>query len=353
MTGPESSEDVSVATMDVDACTDSRWSELVSAHRSDVFHAPAWARVLRDSYDFPVRARLLTDPGGHTVAGMAYVPVEDIRGRRLVSLPFSDFCDPLSTDPPGLAALADSLLATGERAQMRCLRTPVEMLGEHWEETGTLAWHRVDASRSADEMWESLHPSGRRAIRRARSAGLEVTEAATEKDLRDFFEMHLRVRKHKYGLLAQPYRFFEAIWQHFLSVGEGRLLLARLGSDLIGGVLYLKWKDTLYYKFNASDSSNLEVRPNDLLVWEGLCHAREQGLDWFDFGVSDRDQEGLVRYKRKYATEEGEVRKYSAGPSSPDPLGPLLGELTGLLSDPAVPDSITERAGDSLYHLFS
>src|SRR5690606_30698311 len=115
--------------------------------------------------------------------------------------------------------------------------------------------------------------------------------AESEDDLRAFFEMHLRVRKHKYGLLAQPYRFFRSIWDNFLVPGRGRLLLARVDGRVVGGVLYLDWGDTVYYKFNASDPGDLGVRPNDLLVWEGLRRAHESGMRWFDFGVSDWDQE--------------------------------------------------------------
>lgn len=340
------------ATVDVDPSSDDRWADLVAERRSDVFHSPAWARVLVDGYGFDVRARLLLDTAGRPLSGIPYVDVDDVRGSRRISLPFSDFCDPLGEESGHSTLLGESFLSSGGRAHVRCLQAPAPPHALGWEETGNLAWHRVDVDRSEEEMWESLHSSGRRAIRRARSAGVEVAPATTEAELRRFYEMHLRVRKHKYGLLAQPYRFFEAIWEHFLSVGQGRLLLATVGPDVVGGVLYLKWKDTLYYKFNASEHSRLDVRPNDLLVWEGLCNAHEEWLHWFDFGVSDRDQEGLMRYKRKYATEEGTVRRYSAGPDVPDPVGPLLGELTSLLTDPAVPDRITEKAGDSLYRLF-
>lgn len=343
---------VKSATVDVDPRCDERWADLVAEQRSDVFHSPAWARVLSDGYGFDVRARLVPDSAGQPVAGIPYVDVDDFRGSRRISLPFSDFCDPLGEGSDCFPLLAESLLSSEGRAHMRCLQAPAPPGDLGWEETGNLAWHRVDVARSEDEVWDALHSSGRRAIRRARSTGVDVAPATTEAELRRFFEMHLRVRKHKYGLLAQPYRFFEAIWEHFLSVGQGQLLLARVGSEVVGGVLYLRWKDTLYYKFNASESTKLDVRPNDLLVWEGLAHAREEGLSWFDFGVSDWDQEGLVRYKRKYATEEGTVHKYSAGSVRPDPVTPLLGELTGLLTDPTVPDQITEKAGDSLYRFF-
>lgn len=337
-------------TVEVDPITDPRWESLVRIRPSDVFHSPAWSRVLAETYGFSPRATIVLDADGTPRSGLAYVDVDDARGRRIVSLPFSDFCDPILADPSDWAALAGPLLLAEVPVSLRCLRETID--DRLWTETASFAWHGIDVRRDPDEVWESIDAGARRAIRKARAGGVEVKPATTEADLRAFFEMHLRVRKLKYGMLAQPWRFFQAIWEQFLVPGDGALLLARRDGAVAGGVLYLRWNDTLYYKFNASSPDLLEVRPNDLLAWEGLALAREMGLDWFDFGVSDWDQEGLVRYKRKYATEEGVVRKFSGGPPSHDPLGATLGELTRVLVDPSVPDAATERAGDLLYGYF-
>lgn len=348
MTTPAVSTRSTVVT--VDPRTDSGWAELVTSRTSDVFHSPEWARVLADTYGFEPKAKLLLDEEGKPRAGLAYVDVDDARGRRLVSMPFSDFCDPLVDDSSDWDTLTADLPLDSVPATIRCLRHP--MVDGRWVETASFAWHRVDSSRPEADAWAAIDSGARRAIRKAAARGVEVSPATGEAELRAFFELHLRVRKHKYGLLAQPWRFFEAIWEHFLADGNGTLLLARVDGQLLGAVLYLKWRDTLYYKFNASDPSGLEVRPNDLLMWSGVDAARERGLAWVDLGVSDWEQEGLVRYKRKYATEEGVVRKFSAGPPLHDRLGPILGALTRLLVGPDVPDLTTEKGGDTLYGLF-
>ena len=106
--------------------------------------------------------------------------------------------------------------------------------------------------------------------------------------------MHLKIRKYKYGLLAQPFLFFQNIWRHFVESQRGFLLLAVLDDKILAGDLFLQWKDTLYYKFNASIPEDLSHRPNDLLIWEAIQQAKKQGLQFLDFGLSDFDQEGLV-----------------------------------------------------------
>src|SRR5207249_9174082 len=105
-------------------------------------------------------------------------------------------------------------------------------------------------------------------------AGLTVRVAESVQELRFFFEMHLKVRKYKYGLLAQPYSFFQNIWRQFVDANHGFLLLAIHEDKIVAGDFFLDWKDTLYYKFNASLHDDLYSRPNDLLIWEGIKRDR-------------------------------------------------------------------------------
>jgi CelD/BcsL family acetyltransferase involved in cellulose biosynthesis len=186
---------------------------------------------------------------------------------------------------------------------------------------------------------------------------VSVRRGETEADMRAFYDLHLRVRKYKYGLLAQPYRFFRSIWEQFLDPGHGVLLLASVDDRVIGGVVFLEWQGVLYYKFNASDRTNLAVRPNDRVLWEGIRYARERGLAQVDLGLTDIEQDGLVRYKRKYATEEKAItvlRHQPPGfPSTRDQQARrMLRDVTRVLTDASVPDAVSERASDTLYRYF-
>ncbi len=341
--------------VEVSAASDPRWRELVTRRRSDVFHSPSWAAVLEDTYGFDVRARLL-QAAGETLAGMAFVTVDDHLGVRHVTLPFSDFCDPIVDDPAQLRTLIADLLQSQEPLSMRCLFDETASRLPELSETHRMGWHRIDVTGDDDTRWEGIDSGARRAIRKATGSGLTVRAAGSVEDARAFFDLHLRVRKHKYRLLSQPWRFFESIWERFLATGDGVLLLAEGDGRTVGGVLYLAWGDTLYYKFNASDLASLVARPNDLLLWEGMRWAHARGLAFVDLGVSDLDQPGLIQYKRKYATEEGTVtvrRKPAVVVQAPvDEARRLLGEMTELFVDPSVPDRVTERAGDLLYRHF-
>jgi len=128
--------------------------------------------------------------------------------------------------------------------------------------------------------------------------------------------------------------------------------------EVVAGIVFLQWRDTLFYKFNASTMTNLSYRPNDLLVWIGIQQAKTQGLQRFDFGLSDWDQAGLLQYKRKFASEERTIHFLEYAPNGGaaphvQQARALLPQLTDLFTDKTVPDHITEKAGDALYRFFA
>ena len=135
-------------------------------------------------------------------------------------------------------------------------------------------------------------------------------------------------------------------------------MLAIYEGKIVAGDFFLEWKDTLYYKFNASLLDDLSHRPNDLLIWQGIQEGKSRGLAYLDFGLSDIDQEGLIRYKRKFGTEEKTIsflRHAPNGPPTPveKEMRDLLSKLTNRFTDQLVPDLVTERAGEDLYRLFT
>jgi CelD/BcsL family acetyltransferase involved in cellulose biosynthesis len=342
----------------VDAAHDPRWAQFVVGVPSSVFHSPEWLRVLTDTYGFDVRAALLTDSADQATAGFAYVDIKDMMKRRVVSLPFSDYCDPLVSNASEWDQLITPLIGeSGVKIRLRTLFNDVSLSDARFTEIARAKWHCTDLTPGLDALWDGIDGSARRAIRKARGQDVVVRQAESLEDVRAFFDLHLKVRRHKYGLLPQPFRFFQAIWEHLLEPGKGALLLAAHEGSVVGGVLYLEWQDTLYYKFNASDTDRLTVRPNDLLIWEGMSHAVGRGLKSLDYGLSDWDQEGLLRYKRKYASEERTITFLdhvpSGEPSRRDhEARKLLSHITDLLVEGDVPNDVIERAAELLYRNF-
>jgi CelD/BcsL family acetyltransferase involved in cellulose biosynthesis len=327
----------------------------LAEHRfASLFSSPLWIEAIAQSYGFAISAATTGD-NGVAEGALLFAHIADARGERIVCLPFSDYCDPLLENAAAWAEVIEPVLAFGVPVTLRVLRNDLPARDERFTTTGTALWHAVDLERAESELWAGLSGSARQNVRKARRNGVVLRAGRSLEDVRTFHRMHCDVRKSKYRLLAQPLAFFDNL--HALFAPEDRLtvLLAEVGGAAIAGIFLLEWGDTLYYKFNASVDQRL--RPNDLLAWEGIRLGQERGLARFDFGLSDPEQTGLVRYKQKFATEERVISLLRWQPAAHvDPraeeVGRAFGRMTHLLTDPSVPDAITRAAGDELYRYF-
>ncbi len=240
---------------------------------------------------------------------------------------------------------------------LRCLdvRLPDH---DHFAVIKRARWHTLSLEGTEQRRWSALDPSTQRAIRKARRQGVIIRPLAPGPELAEFHRLHVALRKTKYRLLAQPLSFFEAIARRFQSTGNWYALGAWLGDRLIAGTIYLRWGDTLYYKFNASAQDALDVRPNSMLTWEGIELASNLGCRRFDLGPSDDDQPGLIRFKGQFGADERELRFLRLDPSGWDDAPAIaqkriLSELTMRLTQPDVPDDVAAQAGAQLYRYFA
>ncbi len=96
--------------IEIDPIVDPKWDKLTrTVDHGSLFSSVSWLRVLQKTYGFSLIATVAEDVAGHVVGGIAHVLVSDLRGERIISLPFSDFCDPLVAKPEVWSTLVDAL----------------------------------------------------------------------------------------------------------------------------------------------------------------------------------------------------------------------------------------------------
>ncbi len=338
----------------IDAGNEPQWSQVSRRRFSSLFLSAPWLGALAKTYGFTVNASVRFN-AGQIEAAIPYCQISDLRGDRIVSLPFSDYCDPLVEDRGSWLQLVGPLLASKVPVTFRCLQNSIPLEDGRFQSKSPALWHGVDLTRTEEELWRGLDGSARQNIRKAQRSGVVVRHGRSIDDVRIFHGMHRNLRKSKYRLLAQPLGFFENIFHEFARFDGINTLIAERDGVAIAGIVLLEWNGTLYYKFNASVDQ--QHCPNDLLAWTALLYGRERGLARFDFGLSDSAQSGLVRYKRKFATEERPISFLQWHPDGfentrGEQAGELLHHVTKWLTDPAVPEELTQAAGEKLYRLF-
>jgi lipid II:glycine glycyltransferase (peptidoglycan interpeptide bridge formation enzyme) len=205
-----------------------------------------------------------------------------------------------------------------------------------------------------DTLWRKLKGVFRNQVRQAVRRGLTVRPLLRH-ELRDFFMMHVRLRKRKYGIFAQPYRFFEVVWEEFMAHDKG-FILGAFAPDgrLIGGTMYLVCGEILYYKINTSTLDSLEYRSNNLLLWEGIRMARERGLKFVDLGSSGLKQDGLVAFKDSTGAKRMEIVHIGYHPQGyVFSQKRILKVYTKFFNAPSVPDRVTCWGSSLIYHFLA
>lgn len=345
--------------IEVDPCNDPQWKQLASSHRfASVFHSPAWLQVIRDTYGFEVKAALSLDSEGQPIAGLPYSELNDSLGRRCIIFPFSDYCDPLVSNAAEWVEVT-SQLNLDEFTKVRTLNNPLPMDDDRFDLIWKAKWHGLEIGADLEDLKVAIDGSARRGINKSFREGVRVSLITSVSDLRSFFHLHLQIRKGKYRLLAQPYAFFENIWHLIIKPGRGAILKAEYRGEMIGAALFLNWGEITYYKISASDTQHKSLRTNEALIWEGIKYAKSQGSSFLDLGLSDWDQQGLIGFKRKFASEESTIHQLAgthplhSSSSRQNLIRTILPRLTDFFTAPMMPDSISEKAGNILYRYFA
>lgn len=91
-----------------------------------------------------------------------------------------------------------------------------------------------------------------------------------------------------------------------LTRGRAGIILTFKGKLLI--IEKAAWNSK--FKYGASEIEHLDLRPNNLIMWEALKCYRHQGFETMSLGRTERENDGLLRLKRTWGPKEGLVTYY-------------------------------------------
>src|SRR5690606_36374887 len=134
----------------LDPRDDPRWHALSLGERGSLFTSPPWIEAVCGAYGFQPEARVSIDSAGRPVGGFAWVPIEDLLGERLSSLPFSDRAEPLVDGESEWKELSAEAFATGLPFTMRCFDNSIAVTDPRLDTVGAAAWHGTPLTGTLD-----------------------------------------------------------------------------------------------------------------------------------------------------------------------------------------------------------
>ncbi len=342
----------------IDPLLDARWEPFVQHHpRTSVFHSTAWLKALERTYGY--KSVAFTTSGAHDKLDNAVVFCEInswLTGRRLVSLPFSDHCEPLAPSATAAAILKDAIEQELDRGRFRYIEIrPLQPLsfatGVH-RTTVSYAFHELDLRPDTETLYRNLHrDSIQRKIRRAAREGLTLREGTEEKLLDDFYAL-MKVTRERHRVPPQPKQWFRNLMECF---GNGLTIrVAYSGPQPVAGMLTLQYGDTMVYKYGCSDVRFNNLGGMHLLYWQAIQEAKALGLRRFDFGRVDADQPGLITFKNRWGAAQSTLTysRYSKSEHSTHLFDLPLGDWktrTAQSIMSRLPSPVVTKIGQLLY----
>jgi CelD/BcsL family acetyltransferase involved in cellulose biosynthesis len=330
---------------------DSRWEDFVNSHpRSSVFHCTNWLRALQREYGYDPLVVTTCSPDAALANGLVFCRVNSwLTGRRFVSLPFSDHCEPLVSN----SGQVDDLLLHMRRYVDADKWKYVEIRptsGQPGSQTGfaksaAYSFHRLDLRKSTQELFQSFHKDCvQRKIRRAERERLHYEEGTSESLLQKFYDLLVITRRRQH-LPPQPLSWFR---QLATFGGDLKIRLATKDDLPVASILTLTHKKTMVYKYGGSDARFHRWGGMALLFWNAIQDAKGKGCEQFEFGRSDSGNLGLIAFKERWKAVGTELRywKYPDRPGMrTDNWG--KGALRKLV--PITPDSVLKAVSGLLY----
>jgi hypothetical protein len=282
------------------------------------FHSAGWCRVLHETYGYTPCFLATPQAGGFG----SVLPLMDVSsrltGKRGVSLPFTDFCDPLCQPGQDARPLVESAIQLAKEKSWRHAEFRSSAgIPTSAPVTERFFVHQLDLSRGEEVLWSGLDGAARRSIRKAKDEGVTVSTGNDEAAMREFFRLHCLTRK-RHGVPPQPYAFFSNIRRHLADKGAATIMLASHRGRTIAASVFMQFGSTVIFKFGASDLAFQQLRANHLLMWEAIRQHAADGMQRLHMGRSEHDNPGLRRYKLAWGTTEGELTYHRHSPAHGD-----------------------------------
>jgi hypothetical protein len=337
---------------ELDPLSDPRWSTLVATHpQASVFHTREWLAALQDSYDYRPLVLTTCPPNASLSNGIVCCRIQSWpTGSRLVSLPFSDHCEPLLDEPATLGALLTHARGAVEAGRYRRMEIRPHSAQQGnvfgFEPKGGAVLHRLDLAAPIDQLFRSFHKDCiQRKIRRAERENLVYEEGNSETQLLDFYRLMTMTRR-RHGLPPQPLKWFRALITAFGA--RLKIRIVRKDGAAVASILTLSHRQTMVYKYGCSDASANKYGGTPMLFWQTIQEAKSNGQNELDMGRSDLDDPGLSVFKEHWGSVPSPLTywKYPAEGSTTRSAWQrsLLNRVVS-----ASPDFVLQLAGNVLY----
>ncbi len=166
-----------------------------------------------------------------------------------------------------------------------------------WVHVTPPATTRIDLRQDEELLFNRFGKSLRRNIRHARNSGI-VVQAGGREFLDDFFRLlEAAGTRLKYPIASRAY--YEKMWSSFEKNNRAKIFMSAYKGQVISAKLSLIFGDTIFDKRVGWSGEHGSLHPNELLDWEAIRWAKQNGLKYYDLeGIDYNVAQGLLEGAR-------------------------------------------------------
>jgi hypothetical protein len=318
-----------------------------------LFYSLNWLDVLKSTYHF--EAKVILDDKENLQ--LIFCPVNDVRGMRIINLPFSDYTPSCGLTAEDYNQLLSFLKQEYPNASILFKTTLAKEAEVEAKISRQAVGHHIQLNADIQSVQSS---SFIRNTKKAINEGLNVRETTSFSAIRTFYDLYHQLRFKKFNSIPQPFPFFENIWLAFIKKSKGIILEVLNKENVIASLIALEHGDTVYYKFGCSDEDNLDKRPNNLLFSHLIERSKKKGFQKIDLGLSGTSDsyKGLRRWKESMGGQAFPITYWLHVPSSMDKdkeekVLKNLNKFTNAIIEANLSPKQTSAFSEKIYPLFA
>ena len=287
------------------------WNHMIlRTGQYSIFHSREWARVLINSFNYsPNYLTLIADNKISLLIPLLEIN-SALTGRRAVSLPFSDFCDPILSEETDTDALIEFLVDYANRFHWKYIDFHGGAdLFKNRSPSQTFYGHRLELTKNIETTFSAFRSNTRRNIKKAIRSNVKIYFCNSLEYLDQFYRLHCLTRK-RHRIPVQSYDFFRNIYNEIIKKELGILLCASYQGIIFSAAVFFHFGNHALFKFGVSDYRYQHLRGNNLLMWEAIKWYSRRGYKTFSLGRTDIQHDGLNRYKTGWGGSEYQMKYF-------------------------------------------
>ena len=295
-----------------------QWDKFVRNHpHGNIYQTTDMAEVYRQTKNYnPISLAAVDSKSGEMLAALQAVVIREMGGL-LSSFSARSVIQggPLVVDgKEGLKAAAKLMEHYDDAVRKKVVYTQIRNMWDTqdikkiMEKAGyTYVEHLnylIDLNMDKKELWNNLFKSRRNGITKSYRLGSSLEEFSDMNSIETIYKPLQETYSHATIPLADI-TLFKSIVSELVPKNMAKIWVAKYDDKVIGTIVTLTYKDTIYDWYAGSSRKYLKLCPNDILPWNAIEWGSKNQFKTFDFGGAGKPTEsyGVREFKKQFGGE--------------------------------------------------